>query len=120
MKIRDLFEGKTREPGEYVYHATPLDNLDSIKRSGLNPSRGYAGRGVYFVYEITPDTKFDNVSRKEAAILKVKWQDLIKLFGTYPTNPNGIQRDNSEIIVPGKVPPNLIKIHSLPPKFYLG
>lgn len=101
------------QPGEYVYHASYLPNLarglKSVMANGLKPSEnGYGGRGVYFAY--TPDGGFYHVDEDQATMFRVKWMDLVKMFGKYPENPNGIQRDGDEIIVPGSVPADMLEI----------
>jgi len=99
--------------GQYVYHASYLPDLRqglaSILKKGLQPSRkGYAGPGVYFAY--TPDSGYYHVSKEDATLFRVRWKDLLKLFGLYPQNPGGIQRDNEEIVVPGPVPADLLEV----------
>jgi hypothetical protein len=106
-----LSEGS--QPGEYVYHASYLPNLarglKSVMTSGLKPSEnGYGGRGVYFAYD--PEGGFYHVDKDQATMFRVKWRDLVDMFGVYPKNPDGIQRDQDEIIVPGPVPANMLEI----------
>lgn len=113
MRVSDLFESKSRTPGKYVYHSAHFPKLayglKSVKSKGLLPSKdGYSGPGVYFAYDI--DGTYDHVSKEEATTFRVKWADLVKLFGEYPTNKNGIQRTNDEIIVPGAVPADLLEV----------
>jgi hypothetical protein len=100
-------------PGEYVYHASYMPNLarglKSVMVSGLKPSEnGYGGRGVYFAYD--PEGGFYHVDKDQATMFRVKWKDLVDMFGVYPGNPNGIQRDRDEIIVPGNVPASMLEI----------
>lgn len=119
MKVKELLE--SRAPGEYVYHASYLPNLaaglKSIKQKGLQPSKsGYQGPGVYFSY--TQDGGLYHVSKDEATIFRAKWDDLVKQFGTYPQNKNGIQRDDEEIIVPGAVPSKFLEVEYFPGEFW--
>jgi len=113
MRITEIiFE--SRQPGEYVYHASFVgDNkarwLQSLIQTGLKPSeRGYAGAGTYFAYE--PDEGYYHVTPEDSVILRAKWSDLVKLYGVYPTNANGIERDDDEIVVPGPVPAKLLEL----------
>ena len=101
-----------RMPGEYVYHASFLPNLrrglSNILKNGLLPSVGAHGRGVYFAY--TEHGGFYHVSEDEATLFRAKWEDLVHIFGLYPKTPNGIERDDDEIIVPGKIPANILEV----------
>lgn len=113
MKISELLESKTRTPGEYVYHSAYFPklgySLKSIRSKGLLPSKdGYSGPGVYFAYDI--DGTYDHVDEDEATTFRAKWSDLVKLFGEYPKNPNGIQRTNDEMIIPGPVPYQYLEV----------
>lgn len=115
----DVMESSS--PGEYVYHASYLPNLarglKSIMMSGLKPSEnGYGGRGVYFAY--TPDGGFYHVDKDQATMFRVKWADLVKMYGVYPENKNGIQRDSDEIIVPGPVPANMLELEYFPEEWW--
>ena len=108
------------QPGEYVYHASYLPNLArglrSIMVNGLKPSEtGYSGPGVYFAYD--PEGGFYHVSKDQATMFRVKWADLVKMFGVYPQNSDGIQRDNEEIIVPGAVPADMLEVEYSPGKW---
>jgi|694.fasta_scaffold03268_39 hypothetical protein len=112
MKITAILN-ETREPGQYVYHASYLPNLEqgllSILKKGLRPSStGYAGPGVYFAY--TPEGGYYHVTKEESTLFRVRWKDLVDLFGLYPHNPRGIQRDNEEIVVPRTVPADLLEV----------
>lgn len=109
------------QPGEYVYHASYLPNLGkglaSIIRQGLIPSTvGYSGPGLYFAYD--PDGGFYHVDKEEATMFRVKWADLVKLYGVYPDNKNGIERDDDEIIVPGPVPAHLLEVEYFPGEWW--
>lgn len=108
----------TRTPGEYVYHAGYLPRgLESVKRKGLIPSKhGYAGSGVYFAYE--PDEGFYHVDAADATMFRVRWADLVDKFGVYPKNPNGIQRDDQEIIVPNTVPADMLEVEYFPGEWW--
>jgi 5'(3')-deoxyribonucleotidase len=66
------------------------------------------GAGLYFAY--TPDGGYYHVDEEDATLLRVRWKDLADLYGVYPDNPDGIQRDSEQIIVPGPVPPELIEV----------
>ena len=105
---------ESRPVGQYVYHATtrgsrPEQLIKSLISYGLRPSKqGYAGPGTYFAYE--PDEGFSQLTPDEAVILRVKWDKLVKLYGVYPSNPDGIERDDEEIVVPGPVPSQIIEI----------
>ena len=119
MLIRELFESV--EPGQYVYHASYLPDqtagLKSILTKGLQPSaEGYAGPGVYFAYD--PAGGYYHVGRDEATLFRVKWTDLVNMFGTYPDNPNGIERDENEIIVPGAVPASMLEVEYFPGEWW--
>lgn len=112
MRIREVFS-KAQQPGEYVYHASYLPNLSkglsSILAKGLRPSRtGYSGAGVYFSY--TPTGGFYHVDAKDATMFRSRWEDLVKLYGVYPDNPRGIQRDRDQIVVPGPVPASMLEV----------
>ena len=113
MKVSDLFEVKTRAFSKYVYHSSYLPNLKkgliSIKNKGLLPSKdGYSGPGVYFAYDI--EGTYDHVSKEEATTFRVRWDDLVRLFGIYPEDRGGIQRTDDEIIVNHMVPANLLEV----------
>jgi predicted kinase len=105
---------ETRQPGEYVYHASYVGDdkarwLRSLNQRGLRPSgHGYSGPGTYFAYK--PDEGYYHVTPEDSMILRVKWKDLVSLFGVYPANPSGIERDDDEIIVPGTVPASMIEV----------
>lgn len=105
---------ETRQLGEYVYHASYVGDdtarwLKSLIQRGLQPSKeGYSGPGTYFAY--APDEGYYHVSPEDSKILRVRWADLAKLYGVYPDNPNGIERDDDEIIVPGPVPGNILEV----------
>lgn len=112
-KVRKILEA-VREPGEYVYHASFVGGnlsglLRSLSNNGLRPSKeGYSGPGAYFAYE--PEGCYYHVTKEESIMLRAKWSDLIGLYGTYPESPRGIQRDDDEIIVPGKVPASMLEV----------
>jgi Family of unknown function (DUF5824) len=119
--LKEETSSKARIPGEYVYHASYLPNqvegIRSIIKNGLRPSKeGYGGPGVYFAYE--PEGGLYHVSKEEATIFRAKWSDLISKFGTYPDNPNGIQRDDEEIIVPGIVPASMLEVEYFPDEWW--
>jgi hypothetical protein len=112
-KARKYLTERSTQPGEYVYHASYLPDLArglrSILSKGLVPSKeGYGGTGVYFAYE--PEGGLYHVGKKDAILFRAKWSDLVSKFGVYPDNPNGIRRDNDEIIVPRAVPVNMLEI----------
>jgi hypothetical protein len=112
MRISEILK-ENKTPGEYVYHASFLPDqrkgLYSILKKGLLPSKhGYNGPGVYFAYE--PDGGYYHVDPDQATLFRVKWQDLVNRFGVLPQNPNGIQLDNDEIIVPGPVPADILEV----------
>ena len=112
MRLSEILK-ETAEPGEYVYHASYLPNLRqglrSVLKLGLQPSKqGYGGAGVYFAYH--PEGGYYHVDREDATLFRVRWKDLVSMFGVYPQNKNGIQRDNDEIIVPGTVPASLLEV----------
>jgi hypothetical protein len=120
MRINEIIT-ESVQPGEYVYHASYLPNLAkglrSIMSSGLKPSEnGYGGRGVYFAYD--PKGGFYHVDKDQATMFRVKWADLVKMYGVYPGNPNGIQRDNDEIIVPGIVPSSILEVEYFPDEWW--
>ena len=112
---------ESTEPGMYVYHAGYLPDqtagLKSILTKGLQPSaEGYAGPGVYFAYD--PDGGYYHVSKEEATMFRAKWTDLANMFGTYPANPNGIERDEDEIIVPAAVPASMLEVEYFPGEWW--
>lgn len=109
---------ESAEPSEYVYHAGYMPyGLDSVLRRGLLPSKdGYAGPGVYFAYD--PDGGYYHVSQEDATMFRVKWSNLVAKFGKYPENPDGIQRDDDEIIVPGAVPANMLEVEYFPGEWW--
>ena len=112
MRVQEVIT-ESVQPGEYVYHASYLPDLRrglaSVMKYGLRPSRnGYDGPGVYFAY--TPEGGFYHVGADEATMFRVRWSDLVKLFGVYPENPNGIQRDDEQIVVPGPVPAQYLEV----------
>ena len=110
-----LFEIQNFDSTNYVYHAshTPNNNrkalIKSLYNKNLQPSKiGYSGPGTYFAYE--PDGKvYDHTHPEYATMLRVKWNDLVDIYGKYPENPDGIQRDDEEITVPGPVPAEIIE-----------
>lgn len=107
--------------GEYVYHASYLPDLSrglqSVISRGLVPSKdGYAGPGVYFAYD--PEGGFYHVDQEDATMFRAKWSDLVAKFGKYPDNPNGIERDDNEIIVPGVVPANMLEVEYFPGEWW--
>ena len=119
MKVKEISEAVT--PGEYVYHASYMPNLKSglmnIQKHGLQPSKsGQMGAGVYFAYK--PDDTYYHVSKDEATMFRVKWDDLVKLYGTYPSNKNGIQRDEEQIVVPGAVPSKFLEVEYFPDEYW--
>ena len=116
---KSIAEGN--EPGEYVYHASYLPNqsqgLRSVIGNGLKPSEtGYAGPGVYFAYE--PEDCYYHVGKDEATMFRVRWSDLLKLYGKYPDNKNGIERDDNEVIVPGTVPAKILEVEHFPGEWW--
>ena len=118
MKATDVVP---RSPEEFVYHASFLpeltSGLQSILQHGLTPSKtGYAGPGVYFAY--TPDGGFYHVDKADATLFRAKWKDLVELFGLYPKQPNGIQRDNNEIIVPKVISADLLEVEFFPDEWW--
>lgn len=120
MRIQDILK-ETTQPGEYVYHASYLPDLPkglhSVSQQGLRPSEtGYAGPGVYFAYD--PKDCYYHVDQSEATMFRVRWADLVKLYGTYPDNTNGIERDDEEIIVPGRVPATLLEVEFFPGEWW--
>ena len=120
MKIQDILQ-ESVQPGEYVYHASYLPNQSegfrSIARQGLLPSKtGYAGAGVYFAYD--PADCYYHVDQSEATMFRVRWDKLVQLYGTYPDNPQGIERDKNEIVLPGRVPANLLEVEFFPGEWW--
>jgi hypothetical protein len=120
MKAHE-FLTETTTPGEYVYHASFLPDqpagLKSIAQHGLKPSStGYAGPGVYFAYD--PEGGFYHVSKDEAMLFRARWADLVRLYGVYPEQPNGIQRDDDEIIVPKAVPSTALEVEFFPGEWW--
>lgn len=114
-------ESVVNEIGEYVYHASYLPNqsqgLRSVISNGLKPSEtGYAGPGVYFAYK--PEDCYYHVGEDEATMFRVRWSDLVELYGTYPDNTNGIERDDNEIIVPGIVPAKILEVEHFPGEWW--
>ena len=92
MKIEDIITN-SREPGEYIYHATRFDNLkeglSSIKEQGLLKAKeALYGPGVYMGYN--PAECLCQVSCKEARVLEARWQSIRVLYGADPTNPAGL------------------------------
>lgn len=120
MRYHDII-GESVQPGEHVYHAAYLPDLGrglrSIAQQGLRPSRGgYMGSGVYFAYD--PQETYYHVSAEEATMFRIRWQDLVNLYGTYPNNPDGIQRDDEQILVPGPVPARLLEVEYFPGEWW--
>ena len=120
MRSREFVEESTA-PGEYVYHAAHLPDLPrglaSVLKQGLRPSQGgYMGPGVYFAYE--PEGGFYHVSAEEATMFRVRWQDLAERFGVYPQDPNGIERDDEQILVPGTVPAAMLEVEYFPDEWW--
>lgn len=118
MQIAEILN-ESRQPGEYVYHASYVPNKDSagaianwlkkVISKGLQPStEGYMGPGTYFAYE--PTDVYYHVTPDDSLLLRAKFSDLVKLYGVYPQNKNGIERDAEQIIVPGSVPSNLLEV----------
>ncbi len=104
MKINEII---------YVYHASYLPDLAKGLRSiiarGLVPSTdGYYGPGLYFAYR--PEDCYYHVDKENATMFRAKWSDLKKMYGVYPGNKDGIQRDDEQIVVPGTVPANLLEV----------
>lgn len=124
MRASDLItEG--RALGEYVYHASfagpegskKAQLFRSLLQRGLKPSQeGYAGPGVYFAYE--PDEGYYHVSPDDSVILRARWQDLTQLYGVYPSQKDGIQRDENEIVVPGSVPAQHLEVEYFPGEWW--
>lgn len=123
MKITELFGElfeNSRQPREFVYHASRLPNLAkglrSIIQKGLIPSRdGYRGPGVYFAYE--PEEGLYHVDKDEAVFFRAKWKQLVDKFGVYPEK-GGIERDQDEIVVRGSVPANMLEIEYFPGEWW--
>jgi len=115
-----LFEIKN---SGYVYHASHTPNNDrkalvkSIYMQGLKPSKeGYDGPGVYFAHE--PDGRtYDHTDPNFATMLRVKFDDLISLYGKYSENGTGVQWDDEEIVVPGVVPADYLEVEVSPGKW---
>lgn len=106
---------------QWVYHASYLPDLaaglDSVLRRGLVPSKtGYSGPGVYFARH--PSETYYHVSAEDAIMFRAKWSDLVKLYGTYPSNPQGIQHDDDEIVVPGAVPAQYLEVEFFPGEWW--
>lgn len=117
-----IAEVESKKPGEWVYHASHVVKdqatlFRSLLSKGLLPSKsGYSGPGVYFAYN--PDEGYYHVSPEDSIILRVKWADLVNLYGLYPKNRDGIQRNDDEIIVPGAVPASLIEVEYFPDEWW--
>ena len=89
MKIEDIITN-SREPGEYIYHATRFDDLkeglSSIKEKGLlKANEALYGPGVYMGYN-SAECRCQ-VSCKESRVLEARWQSIRVLYGADPTNP---------------------------------
>lgn len=126
MKIRELII-ESRQPGEWVYHASHIPSIDkpggisnwlkSIISRGLRPSGdGYMGPGTYFAYN--PDEGYYHVDKEDSMILRAKWHDLVKMYGIYPDNKNGIQRSGDEIVVPGTIPASMLEVEYFPDEWW--
>lgn len=126
MKTHEILN-ESRNVGEWIYHASYVPNKDSangiatwlksILSKGLRPSSdGYMGPGTYFAYE--PDEGYYHVNPEDSLILRVKWKDLLNLYGVYPKNKNGVQRTEEEIIVPGSVPGNILEVEYFPGEWW--
>lgn len=118
MQIAEILS-ESRQVGEWVYHASYVPGKDTVGGTanwlkkvinrGLQPSTdGYMGPGTYFAYE--PTDVYYHVTPEDSLLLRAKFSDLVKLYGMYPQNENGIQRDNEQIIVPGPVPSKLLEV----------
>lgn len=116
-----LFEIKNSEPSGYVYHASMLPmsatGLRKVMQHGLIPSKtGYSGPGIYFSQD--PAGCYAHVSPEDSILFRVKWDDLLRLYGRYRENKTGIQWDDEEIIVPGRVPANLLEVEFFPGEWW--
>jgi len=121
MKSLNEYLNEVIAQQEYVYHVSHLPNLKlglrSIIKSGLQPSKvGYSGPGVYFAYK--PDGGFYHVDASEATMFRAKWKNLVAHYGVYPQAPNGIQRDDDEIIVPTSVPVEMLEVEYNPGEWW--
>lgn len=101
---------------DFVYHITGKNNFNekSFREKGIQPSKdGYAGPGVYLGN--TPNNTLYNVDKLEnGQLMRVRKDDLIKKFGKYPENKNGVEFDDGtgEIILGGNrsIPPEFIEV----------
>lgn len=100
---------------KYVYHTAPKNvDINSFKKSGIKPStEGAGGPGVYMANTPENTLGYTISSLDEAITFRIKKDDLIKKYGLYPENPNGVQYDSGtkEILLDGKrnIPPEFIE-----------
>lgn len=102
---------------QYVYHADATNSpVDKFAKNGIKPSKtGQSGPGVYLA-NAENATQYNYSSRlgEKATMYRVDKQALVKKFGKYPANKNGVQFDEStgEILLDGKrnIPPEFLEV----------
>lgn len=90
--------------GEYRYHGTSVNNLEKIGKQGLLPSsRGMAGQGVYFAYNMQDARDWG----KEQAVGNIV---TLRVANTYLANTSYEDVDDIQGVSPDKVPASAIEI----------
>lgn len=92
--------------GEYRYHSTTVDNLESINRKGLQPSkRGQFGKGVYFSYNIEDSREWGKEQAKTNSPVVT-----MRVANTYLAKTDYEDIDQEQGLSPSVVPSSQLEI----------
>ena len=92
--------------GEYRYHSTTIDNLESILKNGLLPSKnGQFGRGVYFSYNVEDSRQWGKEQAKTNSPVVT-----MRVTNTYLANTRYDDIDESQGLSQDKVPSSQLQI----------
>ena len=94
------------QSGEYRYHSTTINNLESISKKGILPSeKGQFGKGVYFSYNIEDSRQWGKEQAKDNSPVVT-----LRVANTYLANTDYNDIDNEQGVSLSKIPASELQI----------